>query len=282
MNSYGSGKLYHPFQPPYYDSSKSWSLPSLPYSNPCYFFGISCLPCAGFEQTCSQKGFGPGNHATCWCKVEAVEDRLTVDRGLELMSLAAKQYKWFGKRFYLAIGLHKPHQPFQAQKKHFDMYPLKNVTVAKYKTAQKGQPDVAIKGSQESVTPWEPIDDHGAQLARRAYYASITGMDEQLGRVLKGLKKQGLEDNTVVLFHSDHGYELGEFSMWGKNSNFELGTRVPFIIRPPPNHPAFNKRKGERESSFAELVDLMPTMAEFAGIDLNKMINPAKEAPLGG
>jgi hypothetical protein len=194
MNSFGSGKLYHPFMPPNWDGRKSWSDLALPFYNPCWLFGISCLPCVALNGTkvepqCSDFGFGPGQLRTCWCEVEATEDRLSVDRAISLMDLAKDDFENNGKQFYLAVGLHKPHLPWQAEKKYFDMY-RGNVSLAKHLTAPVGMPGVAFSGC-DTCGPWSvTIDETDALNARVAYYASTSGMDEQVGRVVRALEEK--------------------------------------------------------------------------------------------
>jgi len=275
LNSLGVGKVYHPFMPPKDDGSKSWSNAALPYSNPCYFYGISCVPCGGIEnKKCSDHGFGPGHVSTCWCMTEAVEDTLTATRSIELLQIGVKDFKQNGKNFYLAIGFHKPHLPWQASKKHFDRYPLENITLAVHKTAPKDMPGIAFS-SCDSDNPYIPISDDGAKLARRGYYASVSGMDEQVGRVLDAIEAYGIKNDTVVVFHGDHGWQLGEHCEWRKNTNFDLATRVPLIISVPD---LAKSRMGSRESkNFVELVDLMPTIADLAGIDLQHILKNETE-----
>ena len=279
LNSLGVGKVYHPFMPPKDDGNKSWSEAALPYSNPCFFYGISCTPCGGLfdKKKCSDHGFGPGNVSTCWCMVEAKEDTLTATRAIELLQIGVKDFMEKRKLFYLAIGFHKPHLPWQAKKKHFDRYPLENITLAKYKTAPTNMPGIAFS-SCDSPSPYEPISDKGAKLARRGYYASVSGMDEQVGRILNAIEGYGIKNDTVVIFHGDHGWQLGEHGEWRKNTNFELGTRVPLIVSVPDLDAS---RMGTRENNnFVELVDLMPTIADFAGIDVQSIVK--NETKLAG
>ena len=159
----------------------------------------------------------------CWCEVEAVEDTLTVNRAIELMQIGAKDFHLQNKTFYLAVGLHKPHLPWQAAKKHFDKFPIDSIATAKHKTAPKGLVgnETIAYSSCDSPSPWEPISDKGAKEARRGYYSAVSGMDEQVGRVLNALEAYNLNNNTVVVFHSDHGWQLGEHGEWRKNTNFE-------------------------------------------------------------
>lgn len=101
------------------------------------------------------------------------------------------------------------------------------------------------------------------QKAVAAYYASVTYMDAQVGKVLNTLKEEGLEDNTIVIFTSDHGFHLGEHSFWMKVSLHEESVKVPFIIKVPGKEPAIHH-------SFTELIDLYPTIAELAGLEYSK------------
>ena len=201
-NSFGSGKVYHPFVPPFEDGNKSWSPESLPFSNPCYDFGLSCVPCVDTNGThiipkCIDDGFGPGPVSTCWCEVEAVEDILTVDKALNLLDIALDNYKKDPSTgFYVAIGLHKPHLPWQAAKKYFDFYRNQSLPLALHKLAPSGMPDVAFTNMQHPFTsPWQPILDEQARTARIGYYAALSGVDEQLGRILDAL------DVSVFLYY---------------------------------------------------------------------------------
>ncbi|XP_065192922.1 iduronate 2-sulfatase-like isoform X2 [Sycon ciliatum] len=98
---------------------------------------------------------------------------------------------------------------------------------------------------------------------RRGYYAAVSYIDAQVGTLLDHLDTLGLAENTVVSFHSDHGWQLGEHNMWCKMSNYELGTRVPMMIRAP----WVEGSAGKRTSALVELVDLYPTLAELAGLE---------------
>lgn len=103
------------------------------------------------------------------------------------------------------------------------------------------------------------MDEEQEKKAIAAYYASVSYMDTQVGKVLRTLKEEGLEDNTIVIFTSDHGFHLGEHSFWMKVSLHEESVRVPLIIKVPGEEPGVCH-------SFAELIDLYPTIAELAGL----------------
>ena len=131
-------------------------------------------------------------------------------------------------------------------------------------TAPAGMPDIAWTNDGSSPSPWEPIEDADAKLARRAYYAAVSGMDEHLGIFLDALAASSVANTTAVLLHSDHGWQLGEHCEWKKNTNFELAVRVPFMLKVP----WLPASMGTRTPALVELVDIAPTLAELAGAPL--------------
>ncbi len=162
--------------------------------------------------------------------------------------------------FFLAVGFYKPHCPYIAPKKYFDLYPLEEIEVpivgADY---AKTVPAPALA----STKPWPNfgVTHEEARRAKQAYYAAISFVDAQIGRVLDALQKLGLRENTIVVFWSDHGYELGEHGLWFKQSCFEDSARVPLIIAPPER-----KSAGQSSPRLVELIDLYPTLADLAGL----------------
>jgi iduronate 2-sulfatase len=263
----GTGKLYHPCPfagkfrntshlldcggPPDYDGLKSWSPEALPYNNPCYGWGLQCYPCPK-----------QANTTMPWCEHEALDDTLTVEHALMHLEAAALHKK----PFFLGVGFHKPHLPWQAEKKYFDMYPLQNVTNAKSPHAPAGMPDVAFYDNAGQRSPQEPIDDEIARQSRRAYYATVAEMDAKVGRLLAKLEKLGLSESTAIVFHGDHGWSLGEQNLWGKYTNFENSAHVPLIVKAP----WISGSAGRKAETMSELVDIMPTLAELAGIPMPK------------
>lgn len=159
--------------------------------------------------------------------------------------------------FFIAVGFYRPHVPQVAPKKYFDLYPLDKIRLADETPASLARVLPASKA-------WTP-DDFGMDSDQkrrmiRAYYASTSFMDAQVGRVLAALKTLGLEDNTIVVFTSDHGYLLGEHGQWMKKTLWEQANRVPLIIRTP------KMRGGKRSEKLVELVDLYPTLIDLAGL----------------
>ena len=181
-------------------------------------------------------------------------DGMAADAAIEFL----KQNK--NKPFFLGCGFVRPHVPLVAPSKYFDRYD-RDTMVA---------PEVP-KGDLEDVPKiirnYKSIDRYGVtpELHKgllEAYYASISYMDEQVGRVLKALDELGLRENTIVIFSSDHGYLLGHHHKFQKQHLFEESTRVPFIL----SVPWMTKSHGHASNKITELVDLYPTLAELAGL----------------
>ena len=124
--------------------------------------------------------------------------------------------------------------------------------------------------------PWDEqrVADERARHLMHAYYACVTYIDAQLGRLLNALDEEGLAENTIVVLWSDHGWKLGEFNGWGKMTNYEIDTRVPLIISAPGLQTA-----GERSSELAELLDLYPTLCDLAGIDTPDFVDGTSLVP---
>ncbi|RKD86024.1 sulfatase [Mangrovibacterium diazotrophicum] len=161
------------------------------------------------------------------------------------------------EKFFLAVGMVRPHVPFVAPKSYFDPYPFEKIQLPK--KVEFDWDDIPERGINyvTSVNGQMSVDQQKKAIA--AYYASVSFMDAQVGKMLKTLRDEGLEDNTIVVFTSDHGFHLDEHDFWMKVSLHEESVRVPFIIKVPGKKPAVC-------NSFVELVDLYPTVAELAGL----------------
>ena len=177
---------------------------------------------------------------------------------------AIEQLEKYGKSkdpFYLAVGMFRPHTPYVAPKKYFDLYPTDKIKVP---TEPEGYLDTLPKEAVKSIRRKKDQIDLADDLARKAiqaYHASITFADAQVGRVLDALEKNGLAENTIVLFTSDHGYHMGEHGHWQKTTLFENATRVPLILAGPGV-----TAKGETCKWPVEMVDFYPTLADLAGL----------------
>ena len=134
----------------------------------------------------------------------------------------------------------------------------------------KGVPEIAMHPSREirgygNVPKDRDFTEEEIQHYRHGYYAAISFLDAQVGEVLDALDESGKKDNTVVVFTSDHGFHIGEHSLWGKTSNFELDARVPLIVASPLE--AHQGSVGRKTGALSELVDLYPTLAAMAGFE---------------
>eukprot|EP00118_Oscarella_pearsei_P016517 m.158361 g.158361 ORF g.158361 m.158361 type:complete len:369 (+) comp38734_c1_seq23:589-1695(+) len=178
--------------------------------------------------------------------------------------------------FFLAVGYHKPHVPLKFPEQYLDQYPLSDISLPTNKRYPPGLPTVAwepwtdVRRREDVMAlnlsfPYGPMLDNFAQKIIQHYYASTTYVDSELGRLLKGLKDSGLENNTIISFIGDHGWQLGENQEWAKYSNFETAVRVPLILRLPERSsgPVF-------VNGLVELVDLLPSLSELCGLDVPK------------
>ncbi len=187
-------------------------------------------------------------------------DGIVATESIRLM----EQYIAEKKPFFLGVGFYKPHTPFVAPKKYFDLYdpadlPLPNVPKGYFETL----PALAVDTLQVSK-PWTPaqinIPEPIARQAIHAYYATVSFLDAQVGRVLDSIDELGIADNTVIVFVSDHGYHLGHHGHWQKHTLFEQSDRIPMIIAAP------SADCGHRIQAMVEMVDLYRTLSELAGL----------------
>lgn len=162
--------------------------------------------------------------------------------------------------FFIAAGFYKPHCPWITPGKYFDLYRLEQMKLPDISDAtQKYYPAPALA----STNPWPYFGITAAQAlkCKLAYYAAISFVDAQIGRLLDALDSLGLADNTIVVFWSDHGYHLGEHGLWFKQSCFEESAKCPLIISVPGL-----KKAGQTCRRTVELVDIYPTLADLTGL----------------
>jgi len=160
--------------------------------------------------------------------------------------------------FFLAVGFYRPHVPATAPKKYFDMYPLDRIRLAKEPAHISSMPEAALTVRP----PHYGVPEDKVREMIQAYYASITFMDTQVGRVLDALERLKLADNTLVVLFGDHASLLGEHGQWQKMSLFEESARVPLIIAGPGV-----RARGRSSPRTVELLDMYPTLADLCGIE---------------
>ena len=161
--------------------------------------------------------------------------------------------------FFLAVGFVRPHVPLIAPHRHFAHYPHENIDLAHVPAGDLD--DVPDPAKRQSNAARFGMDATEQRKAIAAYYATVSFMDEQLGRLLDALERLDLSSSTIVVFLSDHGYNLGEHTCWQKRSLWEESVRVPLIISIPGM-----KNAGAQTDAIVELIDLYPTLAELSGL----------------
>ncbi len=193
---------------------------------------------------------------------------------------ALRGFKEQGTPFFLAVGFWKPHLPFNAPKKYWDLYDRTKIALPDPAEMPKDAPEVAHHDSYElrnyaGMPKTGVVPSATALELRHGYFAAISFMDAQVGRVLDELDRLGLADNTIVVFWGDNGFHLGEHDLWGKTSNYELDTHIPLIIAPPRS-----KAAGAHTRSLVELLDLYPTLVELAGLPAAPGLEGRSLAPI--
>ncbi|VGO12348.1 Arylsulfatase [Pontiella desulfatans] len=163
--------------------------------------------------------------------------------------------------FFLAVGLVRPHVPLVAPPEFFEPYPLESIELLK--VPDNDLDDIPEAHHFDVNEVKYGMSEEQQRKAIRGYYASVSYMDAQVGRLLDELDKLGLDDNTIVVFTSDHGYLLGEHHMWEKQTLFENTTRVPFIV----SVPWLADAQGQGCDRIAEHIDLFPTLTDLCGIE---------------
>lgn len=175
--------------------------------------------------------------------------------------------------FFLAVGFYRPHTPYVAPKKYFDLYPLEKIDVP---AMPAGYEKTVPAGALSATKPWPNFGTtvEQARLTKQAYYAAISFVDAQIGRVVDALDRLGLRENTIIVFWSDHGYSLGTHGLWMKQNLFEDAARVPMIFAGP------GIKAGTPSPRIVEFVDVYPTLADLAGLKAPANLAGASLRPL--
>lgn len=245
----GVGKVYHPLKDKEVkDDPKSWNLPYVKAQGATYALsnGRVATECADVPDD----GYVDGAIAR-----EAVK--------------TLGKLKESEKPFFFGVGFKKPHLPFCAPKKYWDMYNREEMPLAKFREMAADDVEYAYHNSLEvkgysDIPPFESyqdakqLDEDTQRRLLHAYYACISYVDAQLGKVLDALDENGLSDNTVIVLYGDHGYHLGDHGLWNKMTNFENATHVPLFISAP------GMKQGVKSDALVEFLDIFPTLAELS------------------
>ena len=258
------GKIFHSQEP--YQDPASWSEPATLYKNDiseAYF-----LP----ENQASKPA---ANRPITGRKMNATEAADVADERYPDGKIARHAVDWLQRRaereadepFFLAVGFHKPHLPFSAPRRYWDLYDRESFTTVPNPTAPEDQLPLAVVSSLPELRGYRDIPNAGpipadkAAELRHGYHACVSFIDAQVGLLLDELERSGAAANTIVVLWGDHGFHLGERGYWCKATNYELDTRVPLIIRVPGDSNA-----GERTEALVELLDVFPTLVDLAGL----------------
>lgn len=182
---------------------------------------------------------------------------------------------------FVGLGFSKPHLHFIAPKKYWDLYDREKISDAKHSNPPEGGAATGLHASFElRVRHGIPkTGDIGPGLSRtlmHAYLACASYVDAQIGLVLDELDKSGERENTIIMLWGDHGWHLGDMGVWGKATNYEISTRVPFIIQAPGK----DKAVGKKSEALVELLDMYPTLCDLAGVPAPKHIEGKSLVPL--
>lgn len=202
---------------------------------------------------------GPRSHTMYWAVLksrdEETPDGIVARQAVQLMEQAVRE----NRPFFVAAGFRRPHAPFAAPKKYFDLYPAERIPLPPEAPAPYS---TLLPAALNYAPPARPLTDQEKREVIAAYYACNSFVDAQVGVLLEALDRLQLWDDTIVVFFSDHGYHLGDHGgLWHKNSLFERSARVPLIVYAPGM-----KAAGKASPRLVELVDLYPTLMELCGL----------------
>ena len=233
--------------------------------------------------------FSPENQALVKVKDQRgypYEDVATSDLDYKDGKMAVKviedlrKFKKSGKPFFLTMGVHKPHLPFNAPKKYWDMYDntkmpnCLTIIVNRLLRPKWLFTLPAILRSYYTFPAKGPVSEAMAKKLIHGYYACVSYIDAQIGAVLEELKRSGMDKNTIVVLIGDHGWNLGDHQMWNKHCNFSSSLTTPLIIKIP------QKTKGQHIKNIVEFVDVFPTLTQLTNIKNPSTLNGESLLPL--
>jgi arylsulfatase A-like enzyme len=187
--------------------------------------------------------------------------------------------------FFLSVGYYRPHLPFNAPRKYWELYDRDSLPLADNQIPPEGSPEFSVHGDQELRSyddchdlpwPWEePWSEERQRELIHGYHASVSYIDAQVGRLLDALDQLGLRENTIVVLWGDHGWKLGEHNGWCKQTNYEIDTRVPMIFS------GYGVEAKDKQShALTEFVDIYPSLCEMAGLPIPEHLQGSSLVPL--
>jgi iduronate 2-sulfatase len=244
----------------------SWSVPEI-------------LRQEGWRNYALPRGDAPGKQAP-YEAADVPDDGYDDGKLASLAVTTLESLKGGGQPFFLAVGFFKPHLPFNAPKKYWDLHDPKKFDLPGEPERVQGAPAPAYHthrelGGYAGMPADERLDAAQTRVLRHGYYACVSYADAQIGRVLDALRRLELDRNTIVVLWGDHGFALGDAGRWCKGTNWDLDTRVPLMIRTPGL-----AQPGRAASGIVEYVDVYPTLADLAGLPAPAYLSGRSLVPL--
>jgi iduronate 2-sulfatase len=271
------GKVYHIGHGTVGDTA-GWSVPHhkdkvIEYVDPASTGGVATQEEALFEEIPVPEG-DPFAFArtlargAAWEMPDVADDAYADGRTAARATERLAALKTSRQPFFLAVGFARPHLPFSVPKRYWDMYDPARLPMPQFEQLPEGAPAYTDKQGGEINAYREPPqgvrgDQFPPELKRQllhGYYAGVSYVDAQIGKVLEALERNGLAENTVVVLWGDHGYHLGDHGIWTKHTNLEQATRIPLIFAGP------GIVRGQETGQLAETVDIYPTLAALAAL----------------
>ena len=266
----GNGKIYHQRED---DGENSWSEPPFSLVNgPAENNHLTFHEPESADYVGGKKNRGPFFEAPDVSDNTYIDGQTCEKTIKDLRRLAAMD-----KPFFLACGFVRPHLPFYAPKKYWDLYDREKIALADNRYTPKNAPS-SLRGSGEVHSyhdrgiKYNSTDFH--KIARHGYYACVSYADALVGKLMAALDELGLRGNTIVVLWGDHGWNLGEHDFWSKHNLLHNSTHAPLIISAP------GFKKNVSTDGIVELLDLYPTLCELAAIDPPRHIEGQSMVPL--
>ncbi len=290
----GIGKIFHPSSAIKKVDPVSWSIPYLELKESDYANGMGFPANAQYQKAETKAMFPPKEKGKAKEKKDdgddetptstkgpssecidvpdnAYNDGVYALRAKEQITTLTKE----GKPFFMAVGFHKPHLPFVAPKKYWDLYKREDMPLATFQEHSKDGPLIAFHKSGElrnytDIPEYATLPGEDLRIGLKTekqkelihgYYAAVSYMDAQVGILLNTLESLGTLDNTIIVLWGDHGWHLGDHDLWEKHTNFEQATRSPLIIAAPGFKPG-------KTMSQSEHLDIFPTICNLAGVPI--------------
>ncbi|MEY4687416.1 MAG: hypothetical protein RIR76_1439 [Verrucomicrobiota bacterium] len=244
----------------------SWSVPEI-------------LRQDGWRNYALPRGEAPGKQAP-WEAADVPDEGYSDGKLAALAVETLGRLKAEAKPFFLAVGFFKPHLPFNAPKRYWDLHDPAKFALPAESSRVQGAPEAAYHTHRElggyyGMPKDEQLDTEQTLKLRHGYYACVSYIDAQIGKVLLALDRTGLAASTIVVLWGDHGFALGDAGRWCKGTNFELDARVPLLVRTPGL-----ARPGVASDALVEYVDVYPTLAELAGLPAPAYLAGRSLAPI--